>query len=41
VVARTVKARGLPLLEGTFVSHYKSFRPHERDLVLDSFRSAS
>lgn len=35
VVARTVKGRGLDLLEdGGFRAHYRSFRPHERELVL-------
>ncbi len=33
VVAHTVKGYGVPLLEGEFMSHYRSFRPHERDLL--------
>jgi transketolase len=34
IVARTVKGYGVPVLEGQFMSHYRSFRPHERDLLL-------
>ncbi len=33
IVARTVKGYGVPALEGQFMSHYRSFRPHERDLL--------
>jgi hypothetical protein len=29
-----VKGYGVPVLEGQFMSHYRSFRPHERDLLL-------
>jgi transketolase len=34
IIARTVKGQGVPVLEGEFMSHYRSFRPHERDLLL-------
>jgi transketolase len=34
VVARTVKAYGVGFLEGDVMSHYKSFKPHDRDLLL-------
>ena len=34
IVARTVKGYGVPVLEGQFMSHYRSFRPHERALLL-------
>ena len=33
IVARTVKGFGVPALEGEFMSHYRSFRPHERDIL--------
>jgi transketolase len=33
VVARTQKGRGLDLLEQSFEGHYRSFRPHERELA--------
>jgi hypothetical protein len=33
IVAHTVKGYGVPVLEGQFLSHYRSFRPHERDLL--------
>jgi transketolase len=33
VVARTQKGRGLDLLEQDFKGHYRSFRPHERELA--------
>jgi transketolase len=33
IVARTVKGYGVPALEGEFMSHYRSFRPHERDVL--------
>jgi len=44
IVARTVKGYGVPALEGQFLSHYRSFRPHERDLLfagLDGERRAA
>jgi transketolase len=44
VVAHTVKGYGVPVLEGEFMSHYRSFRPHERDLLfagLDEWRAAA
>lgn len=44
VVARTVKGYGVPALEGEFMSHYRSFRPHERGLLfagLDGLREAA
>jgi len=34
IIARTVKGYGVPVLEGEFMSHYRSFRPHERDVLL-------
>jgi transketolase len=34
VIAHTVKAKGLPFMEGRFDSHYKSFKPEERAMVL-------
>jgi transketolase len=33
IVARTVKGYGVPALEGEFMSHYRSFRPHERGIL--------
>jgi len=36
VVAWTVKGSGVDLLQEGFRSHYRSFRPHERDLVYAS-----
>ena len=33
IVARTVKGYGVPVLKGEFMSHYRSFRPHERDIL--------
>ena len=33
IVARTVKGFGVPALEGEFMSHYRSFRPHERHIL--------
>ena len=33
IVARTVKGYGVPAIEGEFMSHYRSFRPHERDIL--------
>ena len=41
VVARTVKGHGVPVLEGEFMSHYRSFKPHERDLLLPPERVAA
>ena len=44
IVARTVKGYGVPALEGEFMSHYRSFRPHERDVLfagLDGLEEAA
>jgi transketolase len=36
VIGHTVKGKGIPFMEGRFDSHYKSFRPHEREIVLSA-----
>ena len=34
VLAHTIKGKGIPFMEGRFDSHYKSFKPEQRDMVL-------
>jgi transketolase len=44
IVARTVKGYGVPALEGEFMSHYRSFRSHERNILfagLDGLEDAA
>ncbi|MGH2859754.1 MAG: transketolase [Solirubrobacteraceae bacterium] len=36
VLAHTLKAKGLPFMEGRFDSHYRSLRPHERAGALEA-----
>jgi transketolase len=40
VIARTVKARGIPSLEGTVMSHYRSFRGTDADAILAELEAA-
>lgn len=40
VIARTVKAKGLPFMEGRFDSHYRSLRPHDRERALSALDQA-
>jgi transketolase len=41
VIARTVKARGIPSLEGTVMSHYRSFRGADADAILAELEAAA
>ena len=41
VIARTVKARGIPSLEGTVMSHYRSFRGADGDAILAELEAAA
>jgi transketolase len=41
VIARTVKARGIPSLEGTVLSHYRSFRGADADAILAELEAAA
>jgi transketolase len=41
VIARTVKARGLPSLEGTVMSHYRSYRGADADAILAELEAAA
>ena len=34
VLTHTIKGKGIPFMEGRFDSHYKSFKPEQRDMVL-------
>jgi transketolase len=39
VVARTVKGRGVDFMEGDFMWHYRSLRPHDRERVFAALGS--
>jgi transketolase len=41
VIARTVKAKGIPSLEGTVMSHYRSFRGADADAILAELEAAT
>lgn len=41
VIARTIKARGIPSLEGTVMSHYRSFRGADAAAILAEFEAAA
>jgi transketolase len=41
VIARTVKARGIPSLEGSVMSHYRSFRGAEAHAILAELEAAA
>jgi transketolase len=41
VIARTVKARGIPSLEGDVMSHYRSFRGDAADAILGELEDAA
>ena len=40
VIAHTVKGKGIPFMEGRFDSHYKSFKPEQREMVLSALEQA-
>jgi transketolase len=41
VLARTVKGKGLPFMEGRFDSHYKSLRPSDRERAVSALEQGS